>query len=217
MSSAASLGRLISVDDWDNSILIIDLDETLITCNSFPLWVKYCLFSGNLRLKIGVLRIMLQRKILRYSHAKTKNNLQKLWAKFASEKDLENLTAGLQQKINPVFFEVLEDIKTGRVEAILATSAAAIYARGFAEKIGFKHILASETDGEESRAEEKVRRVLELIEKNGWQSLKKIFCTDHLEDLPLMLLSDKIIWFGSENDMKFLRENYSQLDITNAL
>jgi phosphoserine phosphatase len=216
MSFVVSLGRLISVDDWDNSILIVDLDETLINCNSFPLWVRYCLCFGNLRLKIGAASILFQRKILRYSHAKTKNNLQKLWAKFTSEKDLENLIAALQQKINPVFVEALKDIKIGKVDAILATSAAAIYARGFAEKIGFKHILATEIDGEENRADEKARKVLESIAEKGWENRKKIFCTDHLEDLPLMLASDKIIWFGSENDMKFLRENYSQLDITNA-
>jgi len=216
MSSVVSLGRLISVDDWDNSILIIDLDETLITCNSFTLWVKYCLFSNDLRLNFGTLWVMLQRKILRKNHAKTKNNLQKLWVKFASEKDLKNLIAALQKKINPVFEDVLEDIQNGQVVAILATSAVAIYARGFAEKIGFKYILATEIDDKENRADEKARKVLEFIAEKGWQARNKIFCTDHLEDLPLMLASDKIIWFGSENDMNFLRENYQKLDITNA-
>ena len=46
MSSAASLGHSISKTDMKTeNILVIDLDETLLSVNSFPLWAKYFLFG----------------------------------------------------------------------------------------------------------------------------------------------------------------------------
>ena len=170
MSFVASHGLLTFADNIaDNSIFIIDLDGTLLICNSFPIWAKHCL----------------------------------LWMQNASEQDLEKLITALKKKIRPEFAGILEGIKNGKIEAILATSAAAVYATALANSLGFQHAIASELGKPENRAEEKAKNVLELIEKQGWQTRNKIVCTDHIEDLPLMQQSDKNFWFGSKKLLDF--------------
>lgn len=195
MSFVALHGLLTSVDDYaKNSIFIIDLDGTLLECNSFPIFAKHCLFA------FGWLAawILFERKILRKPHAKTKEKLQKLWLEKAIDSDLEKLIAALQQKIRPEFAVILEGIKNGKIDAIIATSAAAVYAIPLANRLGFQYVIASEIGKPENRAEEKAKNVLELIEKQGWQTRNKVVCTDHIEDLPLMHKSDEICWFGSK-------------------
>ena len=200
MSFVASHGLLTFADNIaDNSIFIIDLDGTLLICNSFPIWAKHCLYIFGWR----AAWILFVRKILRKSHAQTKENLQKLWMQNASEQDLEKLITALKKKIRPEFAGILEGIKNGKIEAILATSAAAVYATALANSLGFQHAIASELGKPENRAEEKAKNVLELIEKQGWQTRNKIVCTDHIEDLPLMQQSDKNFWFGSKKLLDF--------------
>ncbi len=198
-----------------DKILIIDLDETLLSVNSFPYFARYFLCRkfpklspyqrGVLWLKSAV--IFAKRKIFGSSHATTKNALQKLWKKADDVTALENLLADLQSKIRPNMQAVVEQIKSGESAAILASAAAAIYVKPLAQKFGFSHVIATEIDGEENRAEEKRRSVLEYIEKQGWQMRKKIFFTDHLEDLPLIAACDELVWFGKEEEILLIQKS----------
>lgn len=111
---------------------------------------------------------------------------------------MQDFLSILQSKIRPDFLPIIEEIKTGGKLAILATSAASIYAKPFGEMLGFPATLASEINGEENRCEEKKRKVLEYIAAHNLQNHKKIVYTDHIEDKPLMEIADEVVWFGNK-------------------
>lgn len=218
MSSFASLGHLTSRTD---AVLIIDLDETLISINSFPVWAKYFLLGKfeNLNLhqliffRIKAAKIFAERKILGYSHAKTKNALQKLWLQTTDSSALGNILNKLGQQIRPNMLGILELITKNEIDAVLASAAASLYVQPLAKQIGFSHALSTGINDEENRSEEKSRRVQEFLALQGWESRKKIFFTDHLEDMPFILNSDKLMWFGKPEEIATIQKSAPELSI----
>ena len=218
MSSADYLGHSISKAD---PILIIDLDETLLSINSFRIWSAYFLYGKfeNLNFQKRSLlwfkaaKIFAERKILRHSHAQTKSALHKLCIQADNNKALENILIKLEQKIRPNMRGVLELIAQNKIDAILATAATSFYAEPFAARVGFSHITSTKLNEKENRGEEKSRRVLEFFEKQDWENRKKIFFTDHLEDMPFILKSDKLIWFGEPEKIGIIKKSAPKLDI----
>ncbi len=218
MYSADSLGHLTSKT---NPVLIIDLDETLLSINSFPVWAKYFLLGkfdnlnftkrNLLRLKSAI--IFAKRKTLKHSHAHTKNNLHKLWLKNYDYSALEIIITTLEQKIRPNMRDLVISIASGQTDAVLATAAAAIYAEPLAKRIGFSNVIATNLEEQENRSEEKSRRVLEFLKKQGWENRKKIFFTDHLEDMPFMKNSDKLMWFGKPEESAIIKQSIPTLEI----
>lgn len=218
MSSADYLGHSISKAD---PILIIDLDETLLSINSFRIWSAYFLygkfeelnFQQRSLLWFKAAKIFIERKILRHSHAQTKSALHKLWVQDDNSKALENILIKLEKKIRPNMRGILELISQNKIDAILATAAASLYAEPFAARIGFLHITSTKLNDKENRGEEKSRRVSEFFEKQRWEARKKIFFTDHLEDMPFILKSDKLIWFGEPEKIGVIKKSAPKLDI----
>jgi phosphoserine phosphatase len=209
----------------DKPVLIIDLDETLLEVNSFRLWVDYFLFgkfsgisfSKHYMVAVNAAKIMAERKILGKSHYQTKNALQKLWKQTGDNSALLELVARLEKRIRPNMLGLVERIEQKKVDAVMATSAAGVYAVEFGTNIGFSHVLATEIDGEENRSEEKARRVQEFLEKQGWGERKKIFFTDHLEDLPFILACNKLMWFGKEEEIEIIRQSAPELEVIDCI
>ena len=218
MSSADYLGHSISKT---NPILIIDLDNTLLSINSFHVWAAYFLFGKFEKLnfkKRGILllkaaKIFAERKIFRRSHEQTKSNLHKLWLKTDDNSALENILAALKQKIRPNIWDVLELIAQNKFDGALATAASSLYAEPFAKHIGFLHIISTNLNEKENRGEEKSRRILELISAQKWEDREKIFFTDHLEDMPFILKSDKLMWFGKAEEIGIIEKSAPELNI----
>lgn len=202
-------------------ILIIDLDETLISVNSFPLWARYFLLGKfkdtplmrRASLRLEAARIFAARKLLRKNHAQTKSKLHQLWMKVDDTSAQEKFISALERYIRPNMRELLELIAKKEIDAILATAAASAYAEPFARKIGFTYVLATRISDNENRNEEKSRQALELIAKNNWLDRKKIFFTDHLEDMPFMLNSNKLFWFGREDEIGLIKQSAPNLDV----
>jgi|CXWL01.1.fsa_nt_gi phosphoserine phosphatase len=218
MSSVDSLGHSISELDL---VLIIDLDETLISINSFPLWAKYFLLGdfSNLNfykrniLRIKAAKIFAERKILGRNHAQTKAALHKLWLKTGDVSALEIFLQKLEKTIRPNMRSVLELIAKNKINAVLATAATSLYAEPFANKIGFSHVISTGISEQENRSEEKSRRAQEFLKKQSWEDKKKIFFTDHLEDMPFMLNSDKLMWFGKPDEVSVIKKSIPNLKI----
>ena len=218
MSSADSLGHSTSKTDI---ILVIDLDETLLSINSFPIFAKYFLLGkfDNLNfpqrnlLRLKAAKIFAERKVLGRSHAQTKADLHRLWLQTSGINALENIIAKLEQKIRPNMRAVLELIAQGKIDAILATAATALYDEPFAKRAGFTHVLSTNLNGSENRSEEKSRRTQEFLTKQNWVNRKKIFFTDHLEDMPFMQSSDKLMWFGKPEEVQVIKNSTPDLEI----
>lgn len=218
MSSADSHGHLTSRND---PVLIIDLDETLLSINSFPVWAAYFLFEKFAGLDfrrrsllwLKAAKIFTERKALGRSHAQTKFALHKLWVQAGDADALENILTKLEQKIRPNMRGIMDLVAKKEIDAVLATAATSLYAEPLAKRLGFSHVLSTGLDGVENRSDEKSRRSLEFLARQGWESRKKIFFTDHIEDTPLIIKSDKVMWFGKTEEAQILEQSVPALDI----
>ena len=226
MSSADSPGHSTSKAE---AVFIFDLDGTILSVNSFPYWVLYMLtghFGGlspvvRLALSLRTIHILVKRKVLRQSHYRTKQQLQELWTR-AVQKDPtrvanHSLNVILQGYIRPNMCSVLASVAQQRIDAILATSAAGEYAQELGKIMGFRHILTtplcSETDTLENSGERKRDRVLAMITALGGDGRMRILFTDHEDDLPLIRICQRTLWFGGNEDMKNIQAKVPQAKI----
>lgn len=218
MSSADYPGHSIIKTD---AILVIDLDETLLSINSFPVWAAYSLygkftglrFRQRSKFRIQAGKIFFRRKVLGLNHAQTKADLHRLWLENHDDSALENILAKLEKKIRPNMLDVLDLINKSKCDAVIATAATSLYAEKFAARIGFSNIISTRLNDAENRGEEKARRILEFISRKEWEGRKKIFFTDHLEDMPFIRKSDKLMWFGKIEEVKNIQKILPELSI----
>lgn len=151
---------------------IIDLDGTLIDANSFTMYVKHILARHP---QVAIWAAL--RKLRLLSHAAAKQHI--LRSK-VSETEIDRIVNLLVARVRPEVASIAEkcDIR------ILATAAPAIYARPLGERLGFTHVLATETGGAENMGEEKCRRVTELLQALDAEA--SVIATDHEDDMPLL-------------------------------
>lgn len=197
--------------------MICDLDSTVLSVNSFRPWVRYLIFghfgdmqvAERLEISISTIIAMVERKLLNKDHAVTKGKLQKLWRRAAAKDKaglgqdwlLSDLAATVRPNLTALLTRAAADTKQ---HIVLATAAAEDYAEPLAAKIGFKHVLATPLLAGADAAKlhnvgaNKRDRVMAFLQEKGWDKLPRIFLTDHIEDLPLIEVCDKILWFGNE-------------------
>lgn len=193
-------------------VLVFDLDDTILCCNSFPLWVLF-LLTGRLRgveatrralLSLRVAGLLLCRKARRLGHDEFQRGLQAAWQATTTGGDLTPtscLEATLLRRVRPNLRSCLRLMTERQMDAVLATAAAADYAEAFGRRLGFRHVLATRSGraaGEPSNVGAiKRRRVVEFLHDIGWSDRPLILFTDHIDDLPLIQESDVVCWFGS--------------------
>ncbi len=222
MSSADSPGRSISSAE---PVLIFDLDGTILTVNSFPHWVQKMLFGhfGNLTgvkrvlLSAQAARILAERKLLRHSHATCKRRFQLLWTRQNTPQAVVEMTESLYRYVRPNLKSLLELVAQNKTEAILATAAAGEYAQSLGSKLGFLHILTTplctDQDTLENCKERKRDRVISMLAALGLGERKRIFFTDHEEDLPLIRECQVTLWFGDDRKIPEIKAQVPQAEI----
>ena len=208
---AAFHGRLMPRRDL-SPVLIFDLDGTILQINSFPLWVLF-LIGGRLstlgtrrRLALSVRGqlALVRRKLRRTNHDGFLRELQVLWHEMSGS-DGEILTdrfiVRLLSRTRTNLNSTLRWVQSGEADAILATAAAAEYAEGLGQRLGFRHVVATPANrrpGEPCNSGTSKRdRVFRLLAERDWESRALILFTDHADDLPLMWESSVVYWFGS--------------------
>ena len=157
-----------------------------------------------MRLTLATVWVMAQRKLLKHDHVTVKGKLQDFWQD-AVVRDPQAgvlLVAELERLVRPNLRDILDSVARQQVCAVLATAAAAEYAMLLGEKLGFQHILATpplRDNHQQNVGSVKRDRTLAFLATQGWSERPRIFFTDHEEDLPLIQVSDKIIWLGSDS------------------
>lgn len=194
-------------------VLILDLDGTILSVNSFHRWVFYLMrarfphlgVGGRLRVACATIKALSERKMRLTRHETLKWRLQRLW-QTASAGDGGQSERGLVDElmsfVRPELMPLLTAVARGEVEAVLATAAAGDYAYGLGRSLGFTHILATHpmraaTDPS-NVGERKRQAVLDFIASQGWEDRPRILFTDHEDDLPLIRICDTVYWFGTE-------------------
>lgn len=201
-------------------VLVFDLDETILRVNSFPLWVRF-LIAGRLPelgwrrralLSLRAQRLLLWRKLGRLSHDALRWRLQLAWQSATGHRREHLVTrfqARLLREVRGNVRPLLAMVATGQIDAVLATAAGAEYAEGLGRRLGFRHVLATQHDGDAATpansGSRKRDRVLQFLREQGWSRRKLMLFTDHLDDLPLMQQSDAVCWFGPDATMPTAR------------
>lgn len=191
-------------------VYIFDLDGTLLSRNSFPLWAMHMLrgrvpHRGRARqaaTSLAVARLLLRRKLGGLRHAALKQKLQALWRGATVGDGGEHaarLGESLVRLLRPNMAEMLRQVSTREVDAVLATAAAGEYAHVLGDRLGFDAVLASDAAGD-NLGEEKCRRVLAFLVERNWSARPRVVFTDHLDDLPLMRACDAVCWFGPDDE-----------------
>ncbi len=208
--------------------VVFDLDGTILSVNSFRLWVMH-LIGGRFphlsiwrraALSVAALRALAVRKAGMISHETLKWRLQRQWQKAvwgdggASERDF---VSHLSNFIRPELMGVLAAVADGRIEAVMATAAAADYAEAFGNYLGFRHILATARAREEGSPSlvgvRKRDAVLNYLARKGWGDKPIVFFTDHVDDLPLILKSATVYWFGNEEERRAIAGRLPEISV----
>ena len=206
------------------ALWLFDLDGTVLTVNSFPLWAAEMLLgrlpyaSPGQRLSVAArcAAALARRKLLHDSHARLRRTLQQLWTEDPpgrSDARATWLVERLAGHVRPSLHAVLDDVACGRADAILTTAAAAEYAVPLARRLGFRHVIATpgggRTDSMDNSGEIKRERTLAYIEALGWSGRSRILFADTADDLPLAGACDALVWLGAATDVPELPPNRS--------
>jgi phosphoserine phosphatase len=202
-------------------VLVFDLDGTVLRVNSFPVWVMLLACGGPRHLTLArraamslrVQRLVLTRKLGGVPHGAFMHAMQALWREAAAG-DGGTMTARLHalllQKLRPNLAPVLKLVAEDGADGLLATAAAGDYAESLGPLLGLQHVIATPFD---RRPDEPINngarkrdRVLAFLDERGWAERPIVFFNDHLADLPLMLESRVVCWFGGRRALGRARE-----------
>ena len=197
-------------------VLVFDLDDTILCCNSFPLWTLF-LMTGRLRgvgagrralLSLRAAGLLLWRKVGRLSHDEFQRCLQAAWQAATAGSDLDltsRFEVMLLRRVRANVRSCLDLMVERQLDAVLATAAAADYAEAFGRRLGFRHVLATRSGrsaGEPSNSgANKRQRVVEFLRDAGWRDRPVVLFTDHIDDLPLIRECGVVCWFGSAESL----------------
>ncbi len=194
-------------------VLIFDLDGTILRRNSFPIWAATMLglrgHGLSLRHRVGlslaVQRLVLARKLRRLDHDTLMHRLQTLWSATVARPGVtiaEHLQTRLMGLVRPNMAPILRLVAEDMMDGVLATAAAGEYAIPLGRRLGFSTIIATGSDEPHNAGAHKRDRALALLRERGWSDRPRIFFNDHMDDLPLMLESQAVCWFGNDRELK---------------
>jgi phosphoserine phosphatase len=196
-------------------LLIVDLDGTVLSVNSFHRWYLFlaCARFPHLapaaRAEVAWASVMalVWRKLGRIDHARFKWRMQRLWQRAVRDDagvSVRCLVDDLLRYVRPEMKETLAAIAAGDVDAVLATAAAGDYAYALGQALGFTHVLATPAmrgqHDPENIGEAKRNAVLSFLAAQGWEDRPRILVTDHRDDLPLIRVCDAVHWFGEKSE-----------------
>jgi haloacid dehalogenase-like hydrolase len=215
-------------NEQDRPVLVFDLDGTILDCNSFPAWVLFLAYgpiSGlplptRLLLSLRVHRLLLGRRLGRPPHNAFVSRLRECWLRSGGDiSTASRFYTAMQARVRPCLNPALALVAAG-ADAVLATAAAAEYAEHLGRLFGFRHILATEAGpdmaGRLNSGQLKCDRVLALLRTIGWDRRPMVFLTDHPDDLPLIMHSSVVFWFGTPVALARVRARAKHVDIVDC-
>ena len=195
----------------DKKVLVVDLDGTLYSKNTFHEFLKYLLgyyFKDFRIFKFKLLLVFIKLRIFRFvSHARLKYWVLGL----IKNEDIDYLDfiSKLAKHKNE-----LEEISDSSFDIkILATAAPSCYAEYIAKAEGFDVCLATNfpkngfSSDFENLRERKKENLLHYFKKNNLKSVD-VFITDHMDDAPIIKIATKTVIINPNTKFyNWLKEN----------
>lgn len=191
--------------------LVLDLDGTLSSKNTFREWLFFLMTRGlpfsffGAGLRVRLIATMLARVFRLIKHSEMKFQVLHIWADFQSahrvesdnlaEEFAERVVSSLQK--NTLAF--LKLVHEKNLNVILATAAPEVYVRFLAGILGIELSISTpcilNKGWRETLGPRKRQLVTALLAKQGVNSF--VLMTDHSDDEPLCEVSKYTIWFGT--------------------
>lgn len=182
-----------------SNAVIVDLDRTLVTVNTFR---EYTIFACRMAIRrlrlltaMSMATAVAMRKARMISHGRMKLRILRTSEPIMNERLLMEFSVLIAKHFNPIVIKEITRLKEEGISLILASAAPESYASLIARLANIDYHIATPAsaaaDWKECVGEEKKSRVLKLLREMGLNA--DGIMTDHLDDLPLMrLMSGKI-------------------------
>ncbi len=185
-------------------LLIIDLDGTFVSVNTFHKWMifvaKQALKKLGLKALSKILYTIALRAFKRINHAQMKYAILEVSEKLVTDKEIEIFVNTLEPYVHLNILKILEEKNI----SILATAAPLIYAKAIKEKYGFDYVIATSPTSikpwKENLKEEKKKNLLALLKEEDIRASQSILYTDHHDDLPLMRYANETYLVGDSKE-----------------
>jgi len=163
-----------------------------------------------MRAMVGAALLLVRRKAGMIDHETFKGRLQTLWQR-CTRGDQGRAVQGFLATLQPYLrSDLLELVRAGRDDAVLATAAAGDYAVSLGARLGFAHVLPDNV------GMQKRQSVLQFLVKQGWESRERVLFTDHEDDLPLMAVCQTVYWFGTAQEEARMRKMLPEVEVRAA-
>lgn len=210
------------------AFVIVDLDGTFVSCNSFHLWIRFIWkksfstlpFIATIELNFFLLKLFLLRKCSILDHSNFKKEIQILWSKFFSDYKkkllLEKFNDELDQFVSKNIHDELLALSNRSNKIILATAAPSEYAKPFSSRYSFFHSCLSTPSANDLTWFDNIRKkkkdcVTQTFSSDIKNSDEIILFTDHSDDLPLIYICETVYLFHPLcEEINDLRRQYTK-------
>jgi phosphoserine phosphatase len=197
------------------SIVLVDLDGTLVPINTFHHWIVHIVVRGlsglplrkRITIRIAVLALCLRRTLGVISHDGFKRGIQLAWAAAIRDVDpgweeekIGRFVYRIRSHIDPRVWSLIMDFRSRGAITLLTTAAPAEYAECLGRQLGFTESVATPRALEPTWSNNskdlklwRSRLALERLCAAGQMAV----LTDHIDDLPLMRVADIVFLVGS--------------------
>ena len=189
-----------------DKLIIFDLDNTILNGNSDYSWIKFMIDSGQVDHDEYT-----KRNEYFYEQYYQGSLDYDAWAEFAlstfKDKTPEQLKGLLKEFLNSIIepminiyaLRLLHEHSHDNDFMLLASATNSIIVKLIAERLGFKHIIATDVEiiagkytgkmkGESALGKGKLNKVKEWMSRNGFNNFENTtFYSDSINDLPLLL------------------------------
>jgi HAD superfamily hydrolase (TIGR01490 family) len=189
-----------------DKLIIFDLDNTILNGNSDYSWIKFMIDSGQVDHDEYT-----KRNEYFYEQYYQGSLDYDAWAEFAlstfKDKTPEQLKGLLKEFLNSIIepminiyaLRLLHEHSHDNDFMLLASATNSIIVEPIAERLGFKHIIATDVEiiagkytgkmkGESALGKGKLNKVKEWMSRNGFSNFENTtFYSDSINDLPLLL------------------------------
>jgi HAD superfamily hydrolase (TIGR01490 family) len=189
-----------------DKLIIFDLDNTILNGNSDYSWIKFMIDSGQVDHDEYT-----KRNEYFYEQYYQGSLDYDAWAEFAlstfKDKTPEQLKGLLKEFLNSIIepminiyaLRLLHEHSHDNDFMLLASATNSIIVKPIAERLGFKHIIATDVEiiagkytgkmkGESALGIGKLNKVKEWMSRNGFSNFENTtFYSDSINDLPLLL------------------------------
>jgi phosphoserine phosphatase len=198
----------------DKKIILIDLDGTFVSVNTFHKWMKFLFVEAFKKFQllsvINILTIIALRYTKRIDHATMKYRILEISEERITQEQIRQFVDTLAPYVNQKLLHIVQDCTT---TTILATAAPLLYAEGIKEKYHFNFVVATTnttaSPWQENIRDIKAKNIKNLFDEKNLDTKDAILYTDHHDDIPLMkVVSSTYLINASEKTKNLLADTH---------